>query len=146
MFPARAIEAVRLQTINAVRRLVAAHHPHATEPAPWQLPGWRVFRGEAERQTGGRGHESRYEARSAGLCGCGQPREEGRSQCAICRAKDSDRQKARVQLDIASGTCIVSGCVAAAAPGKRSCEKHLQAARDRERRRRERKVQHADDD
>ena len=129
------IEAVRLRTIIDIRRLIAALH--SSEPTPWELPGWRVFRGDAEAQTGGKGHASRYAARAAGLCGCGAPLAPGRSQCEGCRRADHYRQRRRVELDIANGTCIIGGCKRAAAPGRRSCERHLQAARDRERRRRE---------
>ena len=128
------IEAVRLQVIVEARRLTAAR---SAAGGPYEIHGhgWRVFDPAAESQTGGRGHGSRYEARAAGLCGCGRPRVPGRSQCAVCRTADRERSKARVQRDIAAGVCVLSGCMAPAAPGRRSCEKHLAAARERERRR-----------
>ena len=137
------IEASRLQAIVAIRRLIGAWQTHTSrlDAEIHALPGWRVFNPALEAQTGGKGHASRYEARAAGLCGCGAPLEEGFRQCHGCRVTQTARQRRRVELDIANGTCIISGCVSAAAPGRRSCERHLREARERERARRERRRQ-----
>ena len=136
----RAIEAVRLETIVERQRLAAAHGGGYGEVEP---DGWRLFKprigpapkpaaADADRYRANR-RTLRAARRAAGLCTeCGAPAP-GRRLCVVCRDAEKTARADRTRRAIASGTCIVSACPDPAAPGRRKCERHLQAARDRER-------------